>query len=415
VLLVANDGFSAGHVARAIAIARGLARVASRRGLAVRAVLATTSEAHALLAGEPIAIVRLPPPAAARRAGFSDAERRRLVRAALDGVVHGFDPDLIVVDTFPSGPHGELAGLDHRARRVLVRRSVPDGDAEALTAGLRVHDLAILAGDPGPQPVALPIPTLQVPPITLVAPGEQLDRATARASLGLAGGRAILVAAGGGGDLDAAARAGAIADAIARVAPDVTPVLALGPLARDVPAVSAFARDVPAVPALGLDVPEVPALGRDVPAVSALGLDVPARATAGSTIRLLRVAPLAPVLAAFDGGFAPAGYNTAHELALAGVPAALFAQPRPFDDQADRAARFAAAGFACVLAATTDDAIADALAWMDTARVPSLEAGGADRAAEALIDLATGSAVRARGNTELANGTADLAAGARRS
>jgi predicted glycosyltransferase len=348
VLLVANDGFSAGHVVRALAIARGLARAATRRGIDLRPVLATTSEAHALLAPEPLAIVRLPGPAAARRAGFSDAERRRLVRATLDGVAHGFDPDLIVVDTFPSGPHGELAGLEHRAKRALVRRSIPDVRDEAVVAGLRAYDLAVLAGDPAPQRAVLPIATLQVPPITLAEAGEGLDRAAARACLALPHGRAILVAAGGGGDLDAAARAWAIAEAILRVAPEVTPVLALGPLAPD-------------------------------------------RAAApGGAIRVLRIAPLAPVLAAFDGAFAPAGYNTAHELAKARVPAALFAQPRPFDDQAGRAARFAAGGFACELASTTDEAIAGALAWIQAARVPALEAGGADRAAEALIDLAAG-------------------------
>jgi predicted glycosyltransferase len=368
VLLVANDGFSAGHVVRAIAVARGLVRATTRRGIALRPVLATTSEAHALLAAEPVAIVRLPGPAAARRAGFSDAERRRLVRATLDGVAHGFDPDLIVVDTFPWGPHGELAGLDHRARRALVRRCVPEVRDDAVVAGLGDYDLAILAGDPTPQRARLPIATLHVPPITLAEAGEGLDRAAARATLALPRGRAILVAAGGGGDLDAAAHACTIAEAILRVAPEVTPVLALGPLAAD----------------------------RAV---------VP-----GSTIRVLRIAPLGPVLAAFDGAFAPAGYNTAHELAKARVPAALFAQPRPFDDQAERAARFAAAGFACTLASMTDDAIAGALAWMLTARVPELEAGGADRAADALLDLATGlTTMRA---IEPGTGrTTDLAAG----
>jgi len=369
VLLVANDGFSAGHVTRAIAIARGLARAATRRGMALGAVLATTSEAHALLAPEPLAIVTLPAPAAARRAGLSDAERRRLVRAALDGVVDGFAPDLIVVDTFPSGPHGELAGiaglgglgglggpagLAPRAKRALVRRSVPELRDDALLAGLGDYDLAVLAGDPAPQDAVLPIPTLHVPPITLAEARDGLDREAARASLALPGGRAILVAAGGGGDPDAAARALAIAEAIVRVAPEVTPVLALGPLAPD-------------------------------------------RAAApGANIRIVRIAPLAPVLAAFDGAFAPAGYNTAHELAKARVPAALFAQPRPFDDQAGRAARFAGAGFACTLASATDEAIARALAWMQTARVPELEAGGADRAAEGLIDLVTGLATGGR-------------------
>jgi len=351
VLLVANDGFSAGHVARTLAIARGLVRVAARREITLRAVLATTSEAHALLAPEPLAIVTLPAPGAARRARLSDAERRRLVRATLDGVASGFGPDLLVVDTFPSGPHGELAGLAAGAKRALVRRSTRDlrdlGD-DVLIGGLGEYDLAVLAGDPTPQDAVLPIPTRHVPPITLGEAREGLDRVAARTALELPDGRAILVAAGGGGAPASAARAIAIAEAILRVAPGVTPVLALGPLAPS-----------PAAP------PNPP-------------------------IRSVRIAPLFPVLAAFDGAFAPAGYNTAHELAKARVPAALFAQPRPFDDQADRARRFANAGFACALATTTDDAIAGALAWMAAARVPELEGGGADRAAEALIDLVTG-------------------------
>jgi UDP-N-acetylglucosamine--N-acetylmuramyl-(pentapeptide) pyrophosphoryl-undecaprenol N-acetylglucosamine transferase len=350
VLLVANDGLSAGHVTRMIAIARGLARVATNRGIALGAVLATTSQAHALFASEPLAIATLPAPSAARRAGLSDAERRRLVRAALGGVVDGFGPDLIVVDTFPSGPHGELAGLapaGRRAKCALVRRSVPEVGDDALIAGLAGYDLAVLAGDPARLAVELPIALLHVPPITLVEAREVLDRADARAALALPGGRVILVAAGGGGDLDAAGRACAIACAIVRVAPEVTPVLALGPLAPD-------------------------------------------RAMPDARIRVLRLAPIAPMMAAFDGAFVPAGYNTAHELAKARVPAALFAQPRPFDDQAARAARFASAGRACALSSMSDDAIAGALAWMTAARVPEIEAGGADRAAEGLLDLVTG-------------------------
>ncbi|HMG52949.1 MAG TPA: hypothetical protein VK601_05700, partial [Kofleriaceae bacterium] len=375
--LVANDGWSAGHVMRAVAIGRGLARAADRRGIALATALATTSQAYALLARERLALVTLPAPAVARDAGLSDAERRRLVRAAIGGVVDGFGPDLIVVDTFPSGPHGELAGLEHRARRAVIRRSVPDARDEALAAGLADHDLAVLAGDPAPQRVELPIPVRHVPPITLVEAGGVVERAAARAALALPDGRAILVAAGGGGDAEAAGCARAIAEAIVRVAPEATAVLALGPLA----------------------------------AVAPPDPSGPERAARDARIRIVRTAPLAQLLAAFDGAFAPAGYNTAHELARARVPAALFAQPRPFDDQAARAARFAAAGFARVFAPAAaalavdrvspadvslaverglDDAVAAALAWMAAARVPELEAGGADRAAEALLDLATG-------------------------
>lgn len=355
VLLVANDGLSAGHVARTIAVARGLGRRAASRHVDVRLLLATTSEAHSLLAGEAVAVVHLPAPLAARRAGFSDAERRRLVRGALEGITESFGPDLIVADTFPSGPHGELDGIGvGRSKRALVRRSVPEeraGDG-ALTAGLRDFDLAILAGDPLPSPTSFSIRSVRVPPITMSEARDGKSRADARRELGLSSEEhVVLVATGGGGDAGAVARATSIAEAVVRVAPGAIAVLALGPLA---------------------------------PAP---------RSPAHASIRVVRVAPLQPLLAAFDGAFSPAGYNTAHELAKAAVPSALFAQARPFDDQAARAARFAEASLAHALERFDDKAIAAALAWMMNApRAPraAVEAGGADRAADALLDLATG-------------------------
>ena len=348
VLLVANDGFSAGHVARMIAIAGGLSRVGEARGVAVQAVLATTSTADALLSEAGAAVVRLPSPGAGRRGGLGDVERRSLVRGAIEGVVRGFAPDLLVVDTFPSGPHGELAGVTNRPmKRALVRRAteaqagLPPGLEGALTAGLAEYDLAVLAGDPGPIAAIDGVPVRQVSPIARI--DGVLARGAARDKLGLGEGRAILVASGGGGDRAAGERAGQLAAAIGRIAPDVTVVQAIGPVAD--------ARD------------------------------------AG-----VRIAPLSTVMRAFDGAFAPAGYNTAHELAALGVPAALFAQPRTFDDQAARSARFAVGGWAHVLARFDDDAIAAALAWMTTAQLPAMRVGGELEAAEALIDLVIGGA-----------------------
>ncbi|HWO18736.1 MAG TPA: hypothetical protein VNO30_08165 [Kofleriaceae bacterium] len=355
ILLVANDGLSAGHVTRAVAIARGLWRRAAARGIEVRALLLTSSEAHAIMDGEPLAVVRVPAPAAARRAGIADAERRRLVAAIAEAAFDGFGPDLAVADTFPAGPHGELLGIGRRCRRALVRRAVADERADALTRGMADHDLAILADDPFAVPAELPIPVVRVPPIVLpcvppsALPDQPLDRAAARAELGLpASGRAILVACGGGGDAEAVANAAALAAAVARLG-DATAALALGPLAAHAPRIEPAAR-----------------------------------------VRAIHAPRLSRLLAAFDGAIAPAGYNTAHELAAARVPAALFARPRPFDDQAARAARLAAAGYAHVLAGFDDGAVAAALAWMTAAPRPALAADGADRAADALIDLATG-------------------------
>ncbi len=323
-LFVANDGFSTGHVTRTLAIARALEGTK---------LLVTTSEADALLATESIAVMRLPSPVRARDAGLPDAERRRIARAAIEATAEAFAPDLIVADTFPSGPHGELAGLGRRVKRVLVRRAVPDPQAELMTGGLDDYALAIVADDAGATST-LAIPTVRVPPITLA--GSELSRDDARRALGIPlEGRAWLVTTGGGGDAEAAIQVRALAAEVARTGEHV--VLALGPLDH-------------------------------APAILAGVITV-------------RVAPLAPHLRAFDGALSAAGYNTAHELAAAGVPAALFALPRPFDDQAARAQRLAATGHACV-----HRSIEHSLAWLRTARVTPLVCDGAARAARALVE-----------------------------
>ena len=358
VLLVANDGLSAGHVVRTIAVARALSRRGPQRGIAVQLLLATTSEADALLVAAPIAVVRLPAPLAARRAGLSDRDRRRVVRGALEGIAQAFAPDLLVVDTFPSGPHGETAGLCvGTAKRVLLRRSVPRERAgdPLLMDGLADYDLAIVAADPfADEGLTMPIPFVGVPPITIGEAEGAKARAEARALLGLPpDGRVVLITSGGGGDPEARQHATTIAAAIRRVAPDVMPVHAHGPLAPR-------------------------------------GETAPASPMPRGGIRSIHAAPLQPLLAAFDGAFSAAGYNTAHELAKAGVPAALFAEPRPFDDQAARAARFAAASLAVELRDFDDVAVASALAWMRASpRAGRVEAGGADRAADALLDHAS--------------------------
>src|SRR5690349_7949907 len=104
VLLLANDGASVGHVTRALAVARALHRVAAAAGVEARTLLATTSRADRLLAWSGVPAVRLPAPGTP---GLAETERRELVTRTLEGVADGFRPDVLVVDTFPSGPQME--------------------------------------------------------------------------------------------------------------------------------------------------------------------------------------------------------------------------------------------------------------------------------------------------------------------
>ena len=353
VLLAANDGFSAGHVARAIALARGLHRVASKKAIAIEALLLTTSEATALYDDPSITVVRLPSPKNAQRAGIPDAARRRLVRSLVDSAAESFAPDLLVIDTFPKGPHGELEGLLRApAKRALVRRDVHAARAadDVSHAGIERFDLVVLAGDPGP--IEEPQGTrhsVHVPPITMYEPEDALTRQAARGELGIPDdARAILIAAGGGGDAGGNATAIAIAESVVKLDQDAHVVLLEGPLRE---------RSTAALP---------------------------------SRARTVTVTPLSRYLSAFDRAFSAAGYNSAHELAKAGVPTALFAEPRPFDDQRARAERFERAGLAHFVESVSDETISRALAWKPPSKVAAIGIHGADRAADALLALVVG-------------------------
>ena len=143
--------------------------------------------------------------------------------------------------------------------------------------------------------------------------------------------------------MEALERATKIAHALVRDASGATPVVAIGPLGRR------------------------PALPKSIP--------------------LVAETPLQPCLAAFDGVVAPAGYNLAHEVAKAGVPLALYAMPRAYDDQAARAERFEKQGLARALLTDDDDAVIAAVRSMDRGPGPGLPAGGASLAAEAILEL----------------------------
>ncbi len=350
-LFLANDGLGAGHLVRAIAIARALVAVGEAEGVTAHTLVATTSEADVLLFGAPaVASLRLPAPARARAAGWTDAERRYVLEHVLLGAAEGFLPDVLVVDTFPSGPHGEAARLLREVpRRVLVRRTVraEKRRARALGEGLDLYDLVVVPDDP----VALaPEPTkakaVRVPPITLGEASEGLTRAEARRALGLPRtGRCALVGAGAGGEAGSAEGALRLLELLGEAAPGYLPVAAEGPLA------------------------EAGAFGR---------------------VRAVRVAPLQRYLAAFDLAIVAAGYNTAHELAKAGVPTVLYAQERPFDDQAARARRFADAGLAAELGEPTAEGLRAAVARARALKPKPPAAGGAEAAARAIWALVRG-------------------------
>lgn len=335
VLFLANDGLGAGHVTRSIALMMALDSHLQNARIKASLLLATTSEADSLLRATPISSLRLPSATAAQKQGLSRHDYQRLLRGTLQGLFSGFSPDLLVVDTFPAGPHLELDTIvEQIPLRVLIQRSVKKESCsrpEMITARDLYHK-TLAPGDPTPQ-IPLWPGMIHVPPITLSLP--LLHREDAKKSLGIAlQARAALLNPGGGGDQESIAIVEQLRPRLEEMGYQVT--LALGPLSQRVSS---------------------------------------------------SPCPLQPYLKAFDLAIAAAGYNSAHELAEAGVPTALFPRPRDFDDQQARALCFQKNGFALFLDLNATDKLNPTLRRLESLSPPTLSAHGAQIVAIHLAQL----------------------------
>ncbi len=296
-MFYAVNGVGAGHVTRLLAVARWMRRYAALLGVQLDAVFLTTSEADRLAFDAGFPSFKLPSKTLVKACGMDPLAYRALAKQWVWHTLALLRPEIFVVDTFPRGSFGELGpALDLVTSKAFVYRATQREVAAQpdFQATLPLYDLIVVPREPGDAPL---VPegardrVLEVGPIVSVERFELTPRDLARDALGLPrDGRAALVTAGGGSDrsVDLAAVAREL------VARGHHVVIGAGPLHRG-----------PAVVAPGVVFSREPGLGAH--------------------------------LLAFDGALAAAGYNTFHELALAGVPAVLVPQPRLADDQAARA------------------------------------------------------------------------------
>jgi hypothetical protein len=345
VLFLANDGSSVGHVMRCAAVARALGRTAEERRVPLRCLLVTTSEARRVLDGMGALVVSLPSPGRATGLGWDEADRRRVVQGALEGLVDSFAPDVLVADTFPAGAQLEAASVLHRIpRRLLIRRRIRAERARdpVATTGLELYQRILVPADPDADAAAV---GTAVPPITFVDGPPVMDPEAARRALGLRAGPWALITCGGAGDRDN--------------------TVSLDDIAQQVREHGVFR------PVIGPGVfppkNRVPAIDREL------------------TPRLECV-PLQPYLNAFDLVIGAAGYNLAHEVAISARPMILFGLSRSYDDQMDRVRRFAEAGLA--VGWDGRQGIGEALDRAQNFRPPGLAGGGAQVVARHILDLA---------------------------
>lgn len=349
----AVNGLGLGHLTRLIAIARALRR--QERDAEI--LFVTSSEADGVAYQEGFAAVKVPSKTIREQTGLKKTTYLKMAQSVVWNTLSAFDPDVLVVDTFPTGSFEELLPvLRWRQKNVFVfREQRPDSaEAEILQASLKLYDRVIvpheLVDAVGPLPE--PDKALAVGPVLVRERSELFTRAEARSRLGLPATGSVLYASfGGGGDPDGNRALSLVAE-VARSRPGLTLAVGAGPLARGTP-------------------------------------DLP-----GAAILAGRF-PMLECLAAFDAAVTAAGYNTVAELLFAGIPSALVPFPRVLDDQSRRAAELARNGAAVCVAPLSRESLGKALdailgpeaPRMAKAAQKQVAKNGAERAAKAIREL----------------------------
>jgi predicted glycosyltransferase len=308
IVCYAVNGSGVGHLTRLHGIARWMRRYAIAAGARPEIMFLTSCEADSILFADAFPSFKLPSKTVIADAGFDKVAYLALAKQWVWHSMTLARPDLFVVDTFPRGAYGELLGaLDLCRRKAFIYRPTKAAFAQRpdFQAMLPLYDRIIIPDHEALAEVSLPdaarARTTFVGPVTARDPRELLDRECARRELGIADDKlAVLVTAGGGGDPGVDDHL-TLAHRALHQDSSIHLVLAAGPLYR----------------------------GRPIRGERITWIDSPG---------------LAERMRAFDLAISAAGYNTFHELMLAGIPTLFLPQEKIADEQDRRAARAVDAG-----------------------------------------------------------------------
>lgn len=345
-LFVAQDGWGLGHVSRQLGLARELRRLRPRDEY----LILTYSEAAHVIAREGFANVKLPSSQAflpREQMNIDPSLRIWIAGGMVNSLMASYQPQAVVLDTFPIGLNGELASLLRmQCARFLVAREVvnPPPHWEYLDSLKHFH--ALLAPYSKDE-IALPIANANhlhwVGPILIRGREDLLPREEARRRLGLPQGRrTCLMSFGGGGDTDYG-RIEAWAAQLIEKFPDWHFALPNPPLQRTAPATS--------------------------PAPNASRFSY---------------YPLAECHSAFDVAVSTTG-SSAYELAVTGIPAILLPSVIPWqiEDHLQKARRLVGDGGGFVVPAYDTAALLAAFSAVnDPARLAAMTAERAARKLE---------------------------------
>jgi len=350
-LFYAVNGLGLGHVTRLLAIARAVRKQRQEAQI----LFLTTSEADSVIYREGFAAVKIPSRSIIRETRISPQAYTKLVQTVVFNTLAGFNPAVLIADTFPAGASQELLpALSWEMRRAFVFRAQKEDRAwdPFFQAALSHYHLCLAPHNEGEETIPAPA-SLRVAwtgPIMIRTRDEALSRTEAQLCLGVPdNGRAALVTFGGGGDAELERAIEVAIDACRKTG--WTPIVVDAPLSRRNPIPLGIAR--------------------------------------------VSHYPIAELLCGFDIAISAAGYNSIAELMHFGVPSVIIPFERSLDDQPARAKAMADAGasltcpldvdaLAIELEALKSPACRDSLSLTARRLFPT---SGADIAAEEILGL----------------------------
>ena len=355
IVFYAVNGLGLGHVTRLLSIARAIRRLAPKSEI----LFITSSEADGVIYREGFAAIKLPSKTIREQCGLGKGRYLKMAQSVTWSALSSFDPDVLVVDTYPSGSFEELIPvLRWKQKNVFVFREQRQQTYQTnlLMAVLPLYDRLIVPHDDIEQVGKLPEPgkARAVGPILIREHNEMLSRAEARRALNLPPDKLLFYGSfGGGGDPETRRALEITAQAISAL-PNAHLVLGAGPLLRQTPP------------------------------------------SQDNVTVITGRFPMLDVLPAFDAAIAAAGYNTVHELLFAGVASALVPFGRVLDDQEGRVQFLSEQGACLACTPLTESglhAAVNRLADADTRRQLAkrgqqiVKRNGAMAAAKAILEL----------------------------
>ena len=318
ILFSASNGLGLGHLNRLLSLALAIRNAEPKHEI----LFLTNSEAGPFPEEFPFFTIRIPGKSRAKKSGLTLKSYLQTVRPIFWQTVASFDPHVLVVDTFPEGPEGELrAILEWPIKKIFIFREIdpdrwPEDHFQSLLSPF--HKI-LVPHNPGEVPLPAFFDTDPrvhfIGPVT--APLPVHSREEARSLLGMGDDPTLLVTLGGGGDPDSVLLSEKVSNGLKDRT--VSFRIATGPLAR-IPSTRDFPREM-----------------------------------------MLSLWPLKPWLPAFDGIIASGGYNTFHEVIESGLPALFIPFQRALDPQKDRIKRTVSQGLAFSAKSSSPHLVMEAL------------------------------------------------------